>query len=120
MNWNVFYDILKVISGILSITPFLITFIVKYTKNEKAKKVLQGINQITKMANVFVRDVEQLKGLSSEAKKEWVMTKLNRYAIDENIVFDEQQVSNIVEELVRVMHSEIKNNEKEIIDNENL
>jgi len=37
---------------------------------------------------------------SGAQKKEWVLTKLNRAAIDNNIPYDEVIVSNLIDELV--------------------
>ena len=76
------------------------TLVAKYAKSAKAR---QAAEQTIKICNAIVPYIEQAEGFlhySGEEKKEYVMTKANRYAIENNIAFDEDEISEKVEELI--------------------
>ena len=76
------------------------TLVAKYAKSAKAR---QAAEQTIEICNAIVPYIEQAEGFlhySGEEKKEYVMTKANRYAIENNIAFDAEEVSEKVEELI--------------------
>ena len=76
------------------------TVIVKYAGNAKARKAAEQTIEICNAILPYIEQAESYVHYSGEEKKEYVMTKANRYAIENNIAFDEDAVSEKVEELI--------------------
>ena len=77
-----------------------VTFISKFVTNAKAKKAMENIVKIGNAVIPYIREAEAFAHYSGEEKKQFVMTKANRFAIDNDLEFDEQAVSDKIEELV--------------------
>lgn len=91
---------LSLAGTVLGLVITFLTFIVKFVKNSKAKK---GLEQAVKISNAvlpFIREAEKFSAYSGAEKKAYVMTKATQFAIANDIAFDEEQVSEKVEELV--------------------
>ena len=76
------------------------TFIVKFCKSAKAKKIAEQTIEIANAVLPYIEQAEKFVSYSGEEKKEYVMTKANQYAIYNGIAFDEAAVSAKVEELI--------------------
>ena len=76
------------------------TVIVKYAGSAKARKAAEQTIEICNAILPYIEQAESYVHYSGEEKKEYVMTKANRYAIENNIAFDEDAVSEKVEELI--------------------
>lgn len=87
---------LKCLGYIITITGFLIPLV----KNVKAKNKLIAINKLATVIQGFIVEAEEHSNYTGAEKKEYVMTKTNRYAIENKIPYDEQAVSDKVEEMV--------------------
>jgi len=85
---------------ILGLLITIITFIVKLVRSSKSKKGLEQTIRISNAVLSFIRDAENFTHYSGIEKKEYVMTKANQFAIENKIVFNQNQVSEKVEELV--------------------
>lgn len=98
LTWVVFG--ISFLSGLVSILiPYLKT--AKAKKNaEKVVKVLSGFELICKNIQPLVVKAEQFTNFSGVERKEWVMTQLRIIALKNSIVFDENAVSEKVEEVV--------------------
>lgn len=75
-------------------------FLIPLIKNVKAKNKLVAINKLTSTLQTLIIEAEEFTNFTGTEKKEYVMTKANRYAIKNKIPFDEQLVSDKVEDLV--------------------
>ena len=97
--------ILSVAGTAVCLLVTTVTFIMKFVKSTKAKKVCE---QVIEIGNAVIPHY------SGEEKKAFVMTKANQYAIDNGIEFDQQMVSDKIEELVNLT-KEVNKREKDII-----
>ena len=75
-------------------------FLIPLVKNVKAKNKLVALNKLTSTLQTLIIEAEEFTNFTGTEKKEYVMTKANRYAIKNKIPFDEQLVSDKVEDLV--------------------
>lgn len=92
--------IISISSTALGLLITTITFISKFVSNAKAKKAMENIVQIGNAVIPYIEEAETFVHYSGEEKKQFVMTKANRFAIEHKIKFDEQAVSERIEELV--------------------
>lgn len=99
LTWVVF--VLSFLSGCVSILiPYMKT--VKAKKNaEKVVQALSGFEMLCSSIQPLVRKAEQFKNFSGPERKEWVMTQLRVFALQNSIAFDENAVSEKVEEIVK-------------------
>ena len=79
-----------------------ITFIMKFLKSAKAKKICEHVVEVGNAVIPYIKQAETFLNYSGAEKKEFVMTKANQYAIENGIRFDEALVSEKIEELVRL------------------
>ena len=92
--------IVSIASAALGLLVTTVTFISKCVTNAKAKKAMENIVKIGNAVIPYIREAEAFAHYSGEEKKQFVMTKANRFAIDNDLEFDEQAVSDKIEELV--------------------
>ncbi|MCM1289485.1 MAG: hypothetical protein NC132_02395 [Corallococcus sp.] len=93
-------EIITVASACLGLIATATGFLIPLVKNVKAKNRLAALNKFTAALQTLIVDAETFAGFTGEEKKAYVMTKANRYALDNKIPYDEHAVSNRVEELV--------------------
>lgn len=94
--------ILSVSCAALGLLVTSITFIMKFLKSAKAKKICEHIVEVGNAVIPYIKQAETFLNYSGAEKKEFVMTKANQYAIENGIRFDEALVSEKIEELVRL------------------
>lgn len=92
--------IISIASAALGLLITTITFISKFVTNAKAKKAMENIVKIGNAVIPYIEEAETFVHYSGAEKKQFVMTKANKFAIENNIKFDEQAVSEKIEELV--------------------
>ena len=61
-----------------------------------------ALKELSSVLQSLIMDAEQFVNFSGEEKKEYVLTKANRYAIENNIPFDESAVDNEIEKIVNL------------------
>mgnify|MGYP001120871792 CR=1 FL=1 len=93
-------QIIIIAANCLGLVATMTGFLIPLVKNIKAKNKLLAINKLTSTLQDLIVEAEDFTNFSGTEKKEYVMTKVNRYAIKHNIPFDEQLVSDKVESLV--------------------
>lgn len=93
-------EILTLIGSLLPLLIAFLTFLVKFIKNEKAKKILNCTLELSKAIQPLIVEAEKFTHFSGEEKKQYVLTKANQFAIDNNIKFDQEKVSQMIDELV--------------------
>ncbi len=79
-----------------------LTFFLKFINNAKAKRLLESAAKIGTAVLPYIKQAEGFAHYSGAEKKEFVMTKANRFAIEQGIAFDTNLVSEKVEELVKL------------------
>ena len=92
--------IISVAGAALGLLVTTVTFLAKFIKNAKAKKVAENIVKIGNAMIPYIQEAETFLNYSGEEKKQYVMTKANQFAIDNNIPFDAEAVSDKIEELI--------------------
>lgn len=95
-----FKEIITIASACLGLLATVTGFLIPLVKNVKAKNKLSAINKLTVTLQSLVVDAEKFADFTGAEKKEYVMTKINRYAIENKIPYDEQAVSEKIEDLV--------------------
>lgn len=80
----------------------LATIIGKYVSSKKAKRLAEQTIEICNAILPYIEQAESYIAYSGQEKKEYVMTKANRYAIEKGIAFDESAISEKVEELLEL------------------
>lgn len=92
--------ILSAAGTALGLLVTTVTFLAKFIKNAKAKKVAENIVDISNALIGYIEEAETFLNYSGEEKKQYVMTKANQFAIESGIKFDAETVSAKIEELV--------------------
>lgn len=77
-----------------------VVFLQKFVKNKKLKKILEKAEEITREIIPCITEAETFSHYTGKEKKEYVMTKLNQYAIENKITFNEEVASARIEELI--------------------
>lgn len=98
-NLQLFLPFLAPILGLLGAT---LLFLEKFVKNKKLKNVLEKAEEVTKNIIPYIMEAEKFINYTGEEKKKYVMTRLNQYAIENNIKFNQIEMSNKIEELVEL------------------
>lgn len=93
-------EIITIASACLGLLATVTGFLIPLVKNVKAKNKLTALNKLSTTLQAFIVDAEAFTNFTGAEKKEYVMTKANRYAIENKIPYDEKAVSNKVEEIV--------------------
>ena len=112
--------LLPYMAPILGMLGAIILFIKKSVKNKKLTNVLEMAEEFTERIIPYIKEAEKLIHYTGEEKKNYVMTKLNQYAIENKIKFNQEEASKRIEELVgltkevNINSCEI-NNDKDVI-----
>ena len=64
--------------------------------------MLEKAEEVTKNIIPFIVEAEKFINYTGIEKKNYVMTRLNQYAIANDIKFDQEEISNKIEELVEL------------------
>lgn len=83
---------------LVTITGFLIPLV----KNVKAKNKLMALNQLGTLLKSLIAEAEQFVNFTGEEKKEYVLTKANRYALNNKLPFDESAIDDEIEKMVKL------------------
>lgn len=95
-----FEQILTIASACVGLIITFTGFLIPLVKNIKAKNKLIALNKLSSEVQKWIVEAEKFTNFSGEEKKTYVLTNANRYALNNKICFDEQDVSSKVEELV--------------------
>ena len=93
-------EIITIASACLGIIATITGFLIPLVKNVKAKNKLTALNKLSTTLQSLVVNAEAFTNFTGAEKKEYVMTKANRYAIENNIPYYESDVSEKIEEMV--------------------
>jgi len=79
-----------------------ITFIVRFIKSLKEKRLAQDTLKICEALKGFVASAEKFLNYSANEKKEFALTKANQFAIDNKMAFNAAFIGGKIEELIRL------------------
>lgn len=112
--------IITLIATLIAALGTLAGIIAKYSKSakvrkaaEKAAKVAQDLVEITNAVNQAVETAEQKVNFTGADKKEWAMTQVQQFALDNGIFFDRQEVDELIEKAVAFTKS-VNKREKDL------
>lgn len=107
------------ITPILTIICSFLIFLKNKIKKKQVSKMVEKTEELMKRIIPYIEEAERFINFSGEEKKEYVMTKLKGYAINFGIDFDENSISNKVEELIELSKkvNTFKDENKESIEN---
>lgn len=97
---NQIEEIITIISAALGLIITITGFWIPLIKSTKAKKSLIAVNKLTGALQNMVIEAEKFVNYSGEEKKQYVMTKAYKYAVENKIPYDENAVSEKIEDLV--------------------
>ena len=92
--------IISLAGTVISLIIAVITFIAKFLKSEKAKTTAENIIQICNEIVPLIKQAEQFVNFSGQEKKEYVMTLMRKYALDNGISFDFGMLDEKIDDLV--------------------
>ena len=104
--------IITVVSACLGLIATFTGFLVPLVKSVKAKNRLSALNKLTSTLQLLIVDAEKFVHYTGAEKKEYVLAKASRYAMENNIPYDEQAVSSKIEDLV-ALSKNVNKREKE-------
>ena len=94
--------ILSLAGTAISLLVACITFIVKLVRSIRARVREEGAAALMNAVAPIVEIAETFIGYSGAEKKEYVLTKVNQYALESGIEFDASAVSDRIEQLVEL------------------
>lgn len=92
--------IISLAGTVISLIIAVITFIAKFLKSEKAKTTAEKVVQICDEILPLIKQAEQFVNFSGQEKKEYVMTLMRKYALDNGISFDFGMLAEKIDDLV--------------------
>lgn len=92
--------ILTLAGTVLSLFIASVLFIVKIIRGSISKKELKNSYVLLEAVAPLMEIAETFTHYSGEEKKEYVMTKVQQFAIENGIKFDSEAVTNKIEELI--------------------
>ena len=113
-------EIITIASACLGLLATITGFLIPLVKNVKAKNKLTALNKLTTTLQSLIVDAEAFTNFTGAEKKEYVMTKANRYAMENKIPYDEQAVSDKVEDLVALSKEVNKRDSTSVTKQENV
>ena len=92
--------ILSLGGTLVGFTITAITFILKFLKSAKAKRIAEQAIEIGNAVLPYIKQAESFTNYSGAEKKEFVLTKANQFAIQHKMSFDAEVIGEKIEELV--------------------
>lgn len=93
-------EIIIIASFVVGLITTATGFLIPLVKNRKAKKALEALNSIAGQIQPLVVEAERFVNYTGAEKKQFVLTKINDFAIKNKIPFDEAAASTLIEEIV--------------------
>lgn len=87
---------------VLGLLISTLTFLIKSIGNAKAKKKANELLELCNVLLPYIEKAEKFANYTGEEKKEYVMTQVNRYALENGIKFDYNIVSSKIEEYIEL------------------
>lgn len=104
--------IIGLVTLLITLAAFTLRLYAKYTTNKKAKAAAESLaakldvyKQVASKINEWVEQAELFAGYAGAEKKQYVLTKVNQYCIDNKIEYDADMVSGLIESAVALTKS---------------
>lgn len=96
-----------------------ITFLSKFIKSARAKKVAENVVKIGNILLPYIEQAEKFVSFTGEEKKAYVMTKANQFAIENGIKFEAEKTSAKIDEIVALCKEvNVKNSPEKVANKE--
>lgn len=95
---SIIFGLGAVIAGLIEVVPMLLSLV----KDKKFRELMAVVNDV-------VWSVEELKGLTGPEKKQKAILAINKICEDRGIDFDEAQVDNMIESVIAIYNTVVKN-----------
>ncbi|MDE6586411.1 MAG: hypothetical protein K2K80_07015 [Clostridia bacterium] len=92
--------LLSLIGTAVSFLIATVVFIVKFVRSIRTRKMIASESDLLDAVIPLIELAEKYKNYSGEEKKEFVLTKLNQFAIENKISFDSDAIVKRIEELI--------------------
>ena len=86
----------------LSLLVTCLFFIIKFIKSVHTKNKLKDNTAILEAVAPLMEIAEKFRHYSGEEKKEFVLTKLNQFSLENNLAFDAEAIDKKIEELIKL------------------
>lgn len=93
-------ELITIASACIGLLATVTGFLIPLVKNVKAKNKLSAANKLFTALQSFVVEAEKFTNYTGAEKKEYALTKANRYAMENNLPFNEQETERKIEDLV--------------------
>lgn len=107
-------QIITIISIALPLLVTTITFLLKFIGSAKSKKAAENLQRVSNIVIPYIEDAEKFLNYTGAEKKEYVMTKATKFAVKNGIPFDDNKISELIEQLVK-MTKQVNKRDKDII-----
>ena len=97
---DVLIEIKEMIAIIISLIVGIVVLVQKLVKALRSKSNLNNLICLEKVTLEFVIEAEFFSNYSGTEKREWVKTKVNQFAINNKIIYDEETIDGLIENLV--------------------
>lgn len=104
--------ILSVLGTFLGFFISILTLIFKLSKNKRIRKSTEELLILSEQLYNFIQDAEKFKNYTGVEKKNYVLTKMNQYSLENHLQFDEEYISNKLEELIGLTKNVNQNTRK--------
>lgn len=95
-------DHIEAVAGSVSALAVIIGLYAKLTGSVKAKKLAEQLNLASEYAQDAVEIAEESENWTGAEKKKWALTYVNQKCIEAGITYDEDQVSELIEQFVEL------------------
>lgn len=93
-------EIKELIAIVISLIIGIFVLFKKLVNALKSKTRLKNQISLDAITLALISEAEKFTSYSGVEKKEWVKTKVNQYAITNNIIYDEGVVDGVIENLI--------------------
>lgn len=92
--------VLSMIGTILGMVVTILTFVIKLSKSKKVRRTAEEMLVVSNKLCEYVEEAEGFKNYTGDEKRNFVLTKMNQFSIDNNIKFDSNYIIEKIESLI--------------------
>ena len=93
---------LSIVGTALSLLITTLVFVFKFIKCYRTKRKMLNTSLLLEAVAPIVEIAESYSNYSGEEKKQFVLTKVNQFALENNIPFNADEISKKIEELIEL------------------
>lgn len=107
-------QIIAVLGSAITLIAALLTFVIKFLKSSKAKRIAEQALKLTEILQPLIVEAEKFVHYSGEEKKQFVLTKVNQYSLENRIRFSSEVVGKQIDEVL-LTTTKVNAREKDVI-----